>query len=164
MSKFIITTCLLLFWAFYEMSGGADFEPLERKVVAKAPVTDLPEPPVVVAQAPRPAPIAALVAEVTTASYTPELVIIPAPEPVVEDVTLASAETTVVEDPLIIHQVAGEWVNMRDGPSTSFSVLDTLPRGTKAEILEVNGDGWAQIRLIDSGKTGWMAERLLSEG
>ncbi len=63
-----------------------------------------------------------------------------------------------------IRAVAGDWVNMRSGPSTDFRVLDTLPRGTEAEVLEVDADGWARIRLMGNGQEGWMAERLLTDG
>ena len=163
MSKFIIVTCAMFAWAFYEMSGGADFEPLERKMpVAKAVVEDVIEEPII--------PIAQT-AEVTvlpepetpTIGYT----IIPAPTPEPEAVIEQAAfvaETTAATDTVAVWKVAGDWVNMRDGPSTNDYVLETLPRGTEAEILAVNADGWAQIRLLESGQVGWMAERLLSEG
>ena len=161
MSKFIITTCLMLFWAFYEMSGGADFVPLERKVVAKAPVADMEQPPLQVTRQPFGDPAF----EVLRASYVPELIIEPAQAPVVENVTYVASDVPLADTAgLPVWKVDGDWVNMRDGPSTSFAVLDTLPRGTKAEIIDTNGDGWAQIRLIDSGQTGWMAARLLSDG
>ncbi len=163
MSKFVIVTCAIFAWAFYEMSGGADFEPLERKIpVAKAVVEDvIVEPIIPVAQ----------VADVTVlpeaAAATIGYTIIPAPTPepevVIEQATFV-AETTSAADTVSVWKVAGDWVNMRDGPSTNYYVLETLPRGTKAEVLAVNADGWAQIRLLESGQVGWMAERLLSEG
>lgn len=166
MSKFIITTCLLMFWVFYEMSGGADFEPLEREVVVATPFETPQEPVMIMAAAAEPLPVT----EVVEASFevTPAV----ATAPVVEDIVVAAVATppapepvaTPVEEEVIdIRLVAGDWVNMRDGPSTDFAVLETLPRGTSAEIISVNDDGWAQIRLPESGLTGWMAERLLSE-
>ena len=36
-------------------------------------------------------------------------------------------------------------------------------RGTQAEVIAINGDGWAQIRLIEGGASGWMAARLLGD-
>ena len=50
---------------------------------------------------------------------------------------------------------------MRSGPGTNFDVLDTLPGGTEAEVMEVNASGWARIRILSTGEEGWMAERLL---
>ena len=168
MSKFIVLTCTLLFWGFYEMSGGADFVPLERKIpVAKAPIQeDIVEP--FVAET-----IIATAVEVTPENERENPLgyeIIPAPEAVIETVAFVTEtepqEAVVIEDaPLLpIRTVAGDRVNMRDGPSTDYVVLDTLSRGTEAEVLAVNGDGWAQVRLLGSGQIGWMAERLLSEG
>jgi len=61
-----------------------------------------------------------------------------------------------------LREVAGKRVNMRSGPGTNFDVLDTLNRGTQAEVIEVNADGWARIRITDSDQIGWMAERLLT--
>ena len=71
---------------------------------------------------------------------------------------------TTPAQPLDIRQVAGTRVNMRQGPGTDFGVIDTLPGGTQAEVLEVAANGWARIRIIDSGAEGWMAERLLTDG
>ena len=52
---------------------------------------------------------------------------------------------------------------MRAGPGTSFDVVDTLPQGVEAEILQVNEADWAQIRLLETNQTGWMAAWLLSD-
>lgn len=163
MSKFIFVTCAMFAWAFYEMSGGADFAPLERKMpVAKAPVEDAVVEPIM--------PVSKI-ADATVVSEPAEpplgYTVIPAPAPeaeaVIEQVAFVT-ETAPATDGVAVWKVAGDWVNMRDGPSTNYYVLETLPRGTEAEILAVNADGWAQIRLLGSGQIGWMAERLLSEG
>lgn len=182
MGKFIAFTFLMLGIVFYEMSGGAEFEPELRAPIAVAS-TDL-EPvaePAFEAEVARAdtaslIQIAAPVAEAAPAapalvaapvSYTGPLpagqvVITPAPAPAVE----AAAEPVVADAaPLYdIRSVAGSRVNMRSGPSTDFRVLDTLPRGTEAEVIEVNAEGWARIRLMTTGQEGWMAERLLTEG
>jgi len=31
-------------------------------------------------------------------------------------------------------------------------------------VLEVNANGWARIQVLTTGQTGWMAERLLTDG
>jgi uncharacterized protein YgiM (DUF1202 family) len=43
-------------------------------------------------------------------------------------------------------------------------VLDTLAQGTEAEVIEVDSNGWAQIRITSTDQVGWMAERLLTDG
>lgn len=106
--------------------------------------------------------LSTLNAQVTQASL--------AVEPVVEDVvatqqiTLTAPEPAPVAAPipLDLRAVAGSRVNMREGPGTGFGVIDTLPGGTEAEVIEVNADGWARIRIIGTNQTGWMAERLLN--
>lgn len=58
-------------------------------------------------------------------------------------------------------RVSGDRVNMRSGPSTADSVVESLPLGTLAEPLgEVSG-GWVEIRVIDTGITGFMAASFL---
>ena len=37
MPKLITFSCFMLFWVFYEMSGGSDFSPRERIVISQAP-------------------------------------------------------------------------------------------------------------------------------
>ncbi|MDX8350284.1 SH3 domain-containing protein [Cognatiyoonia sp. IB215446] len=160
MPNYIVVTTLFLFWAFYEMSGGADFEPPERiEPVAVAIVAPIETPEPIVAEAPEPE--ATVTAEIMLASYEDEPLAISSVVPDTALETVASP-AFVAPEPVDIRLVSGEWVNMRDGPSTDYRVLDTLPRGTEAEVLDVNGAGWAQIRLVDTGQMGWMAERLLS--
>ena len=163
MPKLIIVSCLMLFWAFYETSGGADFSPRERVVPlvkAKAEIAPEEEPLVVETAVVEPEPVVEEPVEnVQRVSYRVDPVLVstatPRSEPSVEEQSPATGADLV--------QVAGEWVNMRDGPSTDFGVLDTLPRGTQAEVIDRDGTGWAQIRIIESGAVGWMAEHLLSD-
>ncbi len=44
MKKFILLTFGFLSWAFYEMSGGADFEPVSQRVALAEPVTETQTP------------------------------------------------------------------------------------------------------------------------
>ncbi len=185
MGKFVVVSLLLLAVAFYELSGGADFEPELRAPVAVAETELAPvDAPVAEPQVTRadtvsliqiagPAPATPTAAQAPAQSLASpasfnaplpagQVVITPAPTDVVEEPTpVAQPLATAAID---IRSVAGSRVNMRSGPSTDFRVLDTLPRGTEAEVLEVNADGWARIRLMNTGQEGWMAERLLSDG
>ncbi len=177
MGKFIVFTFLVLGVVFYELSGGSDFEPELRAPIAIAQAELPAVQPVIEPQVARAdtstliqiappavaeAPAEPVVERVAFAAPLPagEVVITPAPEPVVTETPVAAPVTqTLVTD---IRAVAGEWVNMRSGPSTDFRVLDTLPRGTEAEVIEVNSDGWARIVIMQTGQEGWMAERLLA--
>lgn len=67
-------------------------------------------------------------------------------------------------DVATLREVAARAVNMRAGPDTSYSVLDTLPQGTQTEVVESDGAGWVRVRVVDTGQMGWMAERLLTRG
>ena len=70
---------------------------------------------------------------------------------------------TVVEPELDIRDVSGSRVNLRMGPGTGFEEITKLDGGTKIEVLDVDGDGWANVSTVDRGIEGWMAERLLSD-
>jgi len=192
MYKFIIATFLMLGWAFYEFSGGSDFEP-GREIVAEttieeiAPVIETTEEAVASASVPiiedtAPAeevtvaavtldttpvvdPIAAEPEIQTLASISAALESAAAaeatPEATASTLTFEPTQVTASAASADIRSVAGSRVNMRSGPGTDYGVLATLPRGTEAEVLEVDVTGWARIRIIGSGQIGWMAERLL---
>ena len=197
MGKFMISTFLILGWAFYEMSGGADFVPQSREmavaeteatqpevtraatadmVMISLPVTrsadrtpgsaeilpasvqvEAPEVTEAVAPAEAPAPQV----ELAAAPATEANVNAASSDAVFAVVEAVAADSATGTD---LRLVAGSWVNMRSGPSTSFGVIDTLPEGTEAEVLEISDNGWARIRITTSGTEGWMAERLLTDG
>jgi hypothetical protein len=61
-----------------------------------------------------------------------------------------------------IRSVTGNSVNMRAGPGTDFDVVDRLNRGSEVEVLQDPGTGWLELRAVDSGVTGWIADWLVS--
>lgn len=75
------------------------------------------------------------------------------------DIAIASSETTQATNGML--RVAGSRVNMRSGPSTSDSVVDSLPGGTLAERIGAEHDGWVEIRDVASGRSGFMVARFL---
>lgn len=155
MSKFIVGTFLLLGFGFYELSGGSDFEPevrpLETAVISTKSIDIVPFDEPVVTRASLEVEAAPL-AEVEPAAE-PEIV------PAALEVAPTVAEVAVELD---LREVSGRRVNMRAGPSTNDAVLDTLVRGTQIEVLDVNADGWARLRVLDTDQIGWMAERFLA--
>lgn len=161
MKSYVWLTFGFLGWAYYEMSGGAEFTP-EQPKMAVAQVEDVQTPDVVTRASTSTlltlstsniAPVPAI-AETTPVVASVETPVVDVVEPVV---------ATVAEPALDIREVAGSRVNMRIGPGTNFDVITTLNGGTKLEVLEVNADGWANVSVVDRGIEGWMAERLLTD-
>lgn len=50
-------------------------------------------------------------------------------------------------------------LNLRTGPSTGYSIILTIPRGSQVEVLSSAG-GWAKVNY--SGRTGYVSEAYLS--
>lgn len=57
--------------------------------------------------------------------------------------------------------VSGSTVNMRGGPSTQHGVVSKLTRGTAVVETGQTDDGWSQIKVVDTGKRGFIASRFL---
>lgn len=161
MVRFMILTFAVLGWAFYELSGGADFAPPE--VVPVPRIAHVEPDPLPGAMSATPAPEVAPAAleaapgtlVVTAASeFEPDMrpaVAPPDPEPVAEAAPEPAAE---------VREVVGSRVNMRGGPGTDHAVVTVLNRGEPTEIVEIDGR-WARIR---SGEAeGWMALSMLSD-
>lgn len=161
MSRFIVLSTVFMGWAFYEMSGGAEFEPATKRTVAATPpaatepTTDTGQPSesetarVAAAPARAPAPKPRPTPQITPAVATAE-----------EPLGQQPAAPVAAKD---LRHVTGSRVNMRSGPGTQYGVLATLRSGDEAEVLSTDDRGWAKIRVAESGRVGWMAERFLSD-
>lgn len=226
MWRFILITFAFLGWSFYELSGGADYEPRTNSIQARAllddvrpvarPVrthvaqlsdtggvataTDTATP----LQADTPARVTAPRsdgdndggARITLASasadspatHTISLPIISAQpvdivqqlgaaQPRITGLTLRglsddTASTdgtgTTEQNPrparrdADIRTIAGSAVNMRAGPGTQYDRIARLVRGNKVAVLQDPGNGWLKLRVIASGRVGWMADSLVT--
>lgn len=58
--------------------------------------------------------------------------------------------------------VAANRVNLRDGPSTANQVLDQLVQGQEVEVLDRTTDGWAQVRVVDTGREAYIFDRFIN--
>jgi uncharacterized protein YgiM (DUF1202 family) len=58
-------------------------------------------------------------------------------------------------------RVTGDRVNFRAGPSTEDAILAALTLGTEVELIERVGDGWAHLRVPQTGLSGYMSEDFL---
>ena len=56
--------------------------------------------------------------------------------------------------------VTGDTVNIRSGPSTSYSITAKVTKGQKLEVIK-NSNGWYNVRL-SNGQVGWIAGWLVS--
>ncbi|CUH79060.1 SH3 domain protein [Tritonibacter multivorans] len=192
MSRFVVLSFLGLGFAFYELSGGADFEPPLRPVTPSpfaeaAPVastSDVQPEPVVQASvvtaptAPRTRPAevtaqlqnAALVSDgktrLTLATEGLQLASLEgglaAGTVDVAAVAPEAVENTPQEVAMDIRTVRASRVNMRQGPNTTYPILNRLLAGDKVEILRDEGAGWAMLRVSKTGQVGWIATSLLS--
>lgn len=159
-TRFILVTFFFLAVAFYEMSGGAAFVPEQRiaaadpvETVTRADTVELAsltvvEEPVVAESLTVPLIAAPAVAEVP-----------PQDEAVVDAIVAEVAQAPAVVPDL--RQVTAERVNMREGPGTDYAVMDRLVQGTEAEVLETDAAGWARVRVLDSGLSGWVSAEFL---
>lgn len=56
---------------------------------------------------------------------------------------------------------ATSWVNVRSGPGTSYSVVDTMAKGETGNITECNSSGsWCHVQR--SGPDGWVSSSYLT--
>ncbi len=203
MRTFILLTFGFLGFAFYEMSGGSDFEPAsvrmaktasEGRVVLQA-IAENPQSPrsetVDTASITKISDsrnddqsVTRVALNLTNISTVEEAsTIVPELEPKPETANIiASTETPQIILPSLIitpqsstaaeqaaarsdiRSVSGNTVNVRDGPSTNYGVVNKLTRGAEVRILEDNGNGWVLMQPLDGGEAGWMADFLLTSG
>lgn len=215
MWRLIVVTFGFLGWAFYVLSGGADYAPSEgSRQHAAAHETSLP--------AAQPSPSAAESRHIATPSEQPSGIVLASASAPIQvtpqrlDAPVSDAEkrlrltletvrsggtapqtgvTTVAADPKKIarliaaanavrpqadptpepaagtastdenrdlRKVKGSRVNMRQGPGKGYSVVSKLDRGTRVEVLRDEGDGWVKLRVVETGRIGWMADFLLA--
>ena len=50
--------------------------------------------------------------------------------------------------------ITGNGVNMRSGPGTNYQIIDTIPKGTVAEVLDQQ-DGW--VKIYSARISGWVS-------
>lgn len=218
MKKFIILSFAFLGLGFYELSGGADFDPADVRVSVIDARQDREKTrlaalsaPVVAASAAVPesdqsntAVTASQSVPVTQAGLqlvsfdtvarrstepeaTPDIAAptrLERPTDIADsdklDLTALNAPvlnadtiafsgnvvtaSSIANTPNDIRSVTGSLVNMRSGPGTDYDVVDQLTQSTRVEVLSNSGTGWVELRPVDGGTTGWIAEFLLSGG
>lgn len=203
MVRFILVTFVFLAFAFYQMSGGTDFDPEETRLARIEAPTEIKQqsletPVVVQADTLTSENVTRVALSLTSvddvepetgalrtipAKATPEVDEIANTNGVSEEEPTVILPSLIVDRPVItrvdfgsdtendttsvnfdVRSVTGTSVNVRGGPGTDFSVVNRLTRGDQVEILQDPGNGWVQMRPVDGGAEGWMADFLLSNG
>lgn len=171
--KFITATTLVLGLAFYQLSGGNNFEPRTREIQTQEAGAD----PIKATQAP--VFVAKTTAEIDVVKVTKsELRVLKASvakdEPVKEMPSILMASLNTASDAQEettqqaetqtptkeVRIVRANRANVRQGPGTKFSVIDRVERGVEVEILQDPGQGWVKFRNLESERIGWIATSL----
>ena len=191
MKTFILLTFGFLGFAFYEMSGGSEFEPASARMAEAETQTPKSEQTAqTTTKAPAPVETAST-ESITKISNSPSVTRVAlnltnitdaeeaaTPQTAPAAKIIDSAETPQIILPSLIattnsngsatnndvRKVSGNRVNVRGGPSTNYGVVSKLTRGVEVRILEDNGDGWVRMQPVDGGEAGWMADFLLTSG
>jgi len=90
------------------------------------------------------------------AVMTPVVAPEPAPEPVVAEITPEP------EPERTIWYVTGSRVNVREGPSTNYTVLGKVLYGDAAEIISDPDADWVKIRIEGDGVEGFIMKRFMT--
>lgn len=165
MPRYIIVSFLFLGWAFYEISGGADFRPPERPAPALAQTPDpAPLERTRMARAARAKTVPA--ARARTPRQMPDLAFANSAERIEKIALLTDPPQPVAAPPPRakpdLRRIVASRVNLRTGPGTDHNIMATLDRGQTVEVLESNGLGWLRLRTQPGDRVGWIAERLVS--
>ncbi len=101
-----------------------------------------------------------------SATSTPKPSATPTPKPSVTPSASPTAKPTPSPTPgeyMFDVIVVSSTLNMREGPSTSYEVIRTLPLGTILRFLESDASGkWEKVFDEASGKTGWVSDHYVA--
>ncbi len=61
-----------------------------------------------------------------------------------------------------LRSISGNAVNMRAGPGTQYDRIARLTRGQQVAVLQDPGNGWLKLRVLGTGRVGWMAGSLVT--
>lgn len=199
MKRFILLSFVFLGCAFYEFSGGTEFQPEEparlAKFKAKKAARDDAARKAEIAQknaaaeklrATSSIPVGVQLASLDLSdtqsvlkgatgnpnALAPRQTMFstPSPTPVAELANVKGAVETPVDtvetakpEGTDLRKVRSARVNMRNGPGTQYNVLGKLKRGDQVAVLQEPGNGWVKLRVMQSGRIGWMSASLLAK-
>ena len=186
MMKLATASMFVLFWVFYEVSGGADFTPRERVVVSQAPWVLREQAEQAALQAPM-----AETAPVVAVTATPLSPATPTPAATPVQVALQTEEVPVAEEEAVITAAAvapaetsDEVIEVAFTPTTRAKALRLSPPvAAPAEVLLVSGSRvnmragpgtnhavletlllGTRVEKVSAADNGWMEIRLVNGG
>ena len=122
------------------------------------------EQEVQVATAPAPeATRTSLISPATMVAPVVETATVAQPDPEPEDVVAEVAPAPEPEPERTIWYVTGSRVNVREGPSTDYSILGKVIYGEAAEIISDPSKPWVKIRIEGDGVEGYIMKRFMSD-
>ena len=181
MWKYLFLCFVMLCWAFFELSGGQDFEPalatsisevvapsddvdpidrsFDREEVARAATDALRSIEFddhEVAAAPVNVVTDAALWKVSADTETSAII-----ENILDDVVPVVAATVPSDENL--YAVSVNRANMRNGPSTRNGVIAKLERGTAVQLLPSSSGSWVKLRVVETNRVGWISKKLLKK-
>ena len=170
----------MLGWAFFELSGGQDFEPasatsvsevvaptddaepidrsFDREEVARAATNALRSIEFddhAEAAAPVNVVTDAALWKVSTDAETSAII-----ENILDDVVTVVAAVPSDEN---LYAFSVNRANMRNGPSTRNGVIAKLERGTAVQLLSSSSGSWVKLRVVETNRVGWISKKLLKK-
>ena len=181
MWKYLLFCFAMLGWAFFELSGGQDFEPelamsvsevvtptddvdpidrsFDREEVARAATNALRSIEFDDhAEAAVPVNVVTDVALWKVSADTETSAII---ENILDDVVPVVAAAVPSDENL--YAVSVNRANMRNGPSTRNGVIAKLERGTAVQLLPSSSGSWVKLRVVETNRVGWISKKLLKK-
>jgi len=136
-------------WAVMAFAPELD-EPVFTEMVAEVAPVEEPAPEVT---------RTALISPVKVAAPVVEIAVEPEPVTVVAEVTPEPAP----EPERIIWFVTGSRVNVREGPSTDYTIMGKVVYGEAAEIISDPDADWVKIRIEGDGVEGFIMKRFMTD-
>ena len=181
MWKYLFLCFVMLGWAFFELSGGQDFEPalatsvsevvapsddaepidrsFDREEVARAATNALRSIEFddhTEAAAPVNVVTDAALWKVSADTETSAII-----ENILDDVVPVVAAAVPSDENL--YAVSVNRANMRNGPSTRNGVIAKLERGTAVQLLPSLSRSWVKLRVVETNRVGWISKKLLKK-
>lgn len=180
MWKYFVLCFFALGWAFFELSGGQDFEP--QTITPAVNVSSAAEVAEVIDRefdVENVAQAASTALRDINFDHSAELVTRAdtfVPNQLWKVSTGSQLDSTIINDldeiPMLspdetpdsdnIYTVAVNRANMRNGPSTRNGVVAKLERGTAVQVLPSQSGQWVKLRVVDTNRVGWISKTLLA--
>ena len=176
MWKYLLLCFVMLGWAFFELSGGQDFEPvLATSVSEVAAPTDHVDP---IDRSFDREEVARAATNALRSIEFDDHAVAAAPVNVVTDAALwkvsADTETSVIIENILddvvpvvaatvpsdenLYAVSVNRANMRNGPSIRNGVIAKLERGTAVQLLPSSSGSWVKLRVVETNRVGWISK------